>query len=612
MASKLRLKQAQSKLGLLTKSLVDLRGQGLGPGDKTYDNAKELLDSQTTKVNKLGGKATKVSTDKIDTALGKVRNEKLAQAKLPGYQEGVDLEGLEFKPSKRNIGDGKAFGSFEAEDYDERGIYDPFTNREGRQTLGANYLVDDIGMATGVYALVKYAGKKLLKTGVKKSGKILERTPAGQIVIAPGEAVTEGAAKAIKAGNEIGPLAATATATQGVVPMNSLLKRIIRFGIDSKKITELKKLGEEALRGVVKRAEGAAKGKDPAPGAAAAKRVLNKAIAKPAAKTKVATGGKGASKVEAPDRAATDPNRAAPQQPRLNRKGNATGKPTRAAQRLVKSDKPKPEGPGKSVAVRGKGSNVATATKSKTPVSRGTDAVAKLEGGPVATTTGRAIRAAEMAAKSRDPKSNTSVPIGGKTGSGSGRVNRAEQLGGPKTGRTSGDKPGVLVKSKQLQAQTSQALASADDATEKLLAKLEKEKKSPPKPMPRPTGKRGKSKKAGFAGEDAQIAKAKYDKAQRGRDYEKPMKKVDSSPRKNEKELDAGSNEPPKKKGKWAQDKRTFDTPFGKITVDSTDDGMWGEGKTSEDAADLNKGGSVKKTYGMRKGGFTNRGGMYS
>ena len=595
MASKLRLKQAQSKLGLLTKSLVDLRGQGLGPGDKTYDNAKELLDSQAAKVNKLGGKAPEVSTDKIDTALGKVRNEKLAQAKLPGYQEGVDLEGLEFKPSKRNIGDGKAFGSFEAEDYDERGIYDPFTNREGRQTLGANYLVDDVGMATGVYALVKYAGKKLLKTGVKKSGKILERTPAGQIVIAPGEAVTEGAAKAIKAGNEIGPLAATATATQGVVPMNSLLKRIIRFGIDSKKITELKKLGEKTLRQVVKQAEGAAKGKDPAPGAAAAKRVLNKAIKPAAAKAREATGGKGSrlpnTKTSPSTPPKSNPNKVDPQGPRLNAQGKAIGKPTPAAARLAREATGGKGSVGKSVAVRGKGSNVATTT-SRPSVAN-------------------AARAVEVAASPRSG-SKTSVPIGGKTGSGSGRVNRAEQLPGPKTGRTSVDKPGVLVKGKQLQAQTSQALAGADDANEKLLAKLEKEKKSPPKPMPRPTGKRGKSKKAGFAGEDAQIAKAKYDKAQRGRDFEKPMKKVASSPRKNEKELDAGSDESPKKKGKWAQDKRTFDTPFGKITVDSSDDGMWGEGKTSEDAADLNKGGSVKKTYGMRKGGFTKRGGMYS
>ena len=569
MASKLRLKQAQSKLGLLTKSLVDLRGQGLGPGDKTYDNAKELLDSQAAKVNKLGGKAPEVSTDKIDTALGKVRNEKLAQAKLPGYQEGVDLEGLEFKPSKRNIGDGKAFGSFEAEDYDERGIYDPFTNREGRQTLGANYLVDDVGMATGVYALVKYAGKKLLKTGVKKSGKILERTPAGQIVI-----------------------------TQGVVPMNSLLKRIIRFGIDSKKITELKKLGEKTLRQVVKQAEGAAKGKDPAPGAAAAKRVLNKAIKPAAAKAREATGGKGSrlpnTKTSPSTPPKSNPNKVDPQGPRLNAQGKAIGKPTPAAAKLAREATGGKGSVGKSVAVRGKGSNVATTT-SRPSVAN-------------------AARAVEVAASPRSG-SKTSVPIGGKTGSGSGRVNRAEQLPGPKTGRTSVDKPGVLVKGKQLQAQTSQALAGADDTNEKLLAKLEKyrkEKKSPPKPKPRPTGKRGKSKKAGFAGEDAQIAKAKYDKAQRGRDFEKPMKKVASSPRKNEKELDAGSDESPKKKGKWAQDKRTFDTPFGKITVDSSDDGMWGEGKTSEDAADLNKGGSVKKTYGMRKGGFTKRGGMYS
>ena len=49
------------------------------------------------------------------------------------------------------------------------------------------------------------------------------------------------------------------------------------------------------------------------------------------------------------------------------------------------------------------------------------------------------------------------------------------------------------------------------------------------------------------------------------------------------------------------------------MPVDSTDPGMWGEGESSETVANFKKGGSAKKkAYGMRKGGFTNRGGMYS
>ena len=64
------------------------------------------------------------------------------------------------------------------------------------------------------------------------------------------------------------------------------------------------------------------------------------------------------------------------------------------------------------------------------------------------------------------------------------------------------------------------------------------------------------------------------------------------------------------------QGKRVYKTPFGKITVDSTDEGMWGKGKTSEDAADFKKGGTAKKKkavskYGAKAMKFTNRGGMY-
>jgi hypothetical protein len=61
---------------------------------------------------------------------------------------------------------------------------------------------------------------------------------------------------------------------------------------------------------------------------------------------------------------------------------------------------------------------------------------------------------------------------------------------------------------------------------------------------------------------------------------------------------------------------RVYKTPFGNVTVDSTDEGMWGKGKTSEDAANFKKGGTAKKKkavskYGAKTMKFTNRGGMY-
>jgi hypothetical protein len=76
------------------------------------------------------------------------------------------------------------------------------------------------------------------------------------------------------------------------------------------------------------------------------------------------------------------------------------------------------------------------------------------------------------------------------------------------------------------------------------------------------------------------------------------------------------------------QDKRTMDTPIGKLTVDSTDEGMSKflgskediERQEMEEEMNLYRGGMAfgkggmykgpKKAYGMRKGGFTNRGQM--
>jgi hypothetical protein len=80
----------------------------------------------------------------------------------------------------------------------------------------------------------------------------------------------------------------------------------------------------------------------------------------------------------------------------------------------------------------------------------------------------------------------------------------------------------------------------------------------------------------------------------------------------------------PKKKGRFAQGKRTIDTGFGKITIDSTDEAM----RTPDDDLNLRKGGmpkykkggmakafgkggmykTPKKAYGMKYGGFTRRG----
>ena len=92
------------------------------------------------------------------------------------------------------------------------------------------------------------------------------------------------------------------------------------------------------------------------------------------------------------------------------------------------------------------------------------------------------------------------------------------------------------------------------------------------------------------------------------------------------------TEDPKKKKGKRRQRKKTIDTPWGKLTIDSTDKGMSkflgteAEIKEQEEMEEMNyrkggmprrkafgKGGmykSPKKTYGMRHGGFTSRGRM--
>ena len=74
-----------------------------------------------------------------------------------------------------------------------------------------------------------------------------------------------------------------------------------------------------------------------------------------------------------------------------------------------------------------------------------------------------------------------------------------------------------------------------------------------------------------------------------------------------------------KKKGRFAQERKEYKTPFGTLTVDSTDRGMskfMGTDKEiaeqeMEEEMNFRKGGAVKKKYGMREGGFTKRGGMY-
>jgi hypothetical protein len=67
----------------------------------------------------------------------------------------------------------------------------------------------------------------------------------------------------------------------------------------------------------------------------------------------------------------------------------------------------------------------------------------------------------------------------------------------------------------------------------------------------------------------------------------------------------------------WAQGKRVYDTPFGRITVDSSDEGMDIEdtnlrkgGTTKKKASSKKKAAPVQK-YGFRQGSFTARGGMY-
>tara|TARA_R100000234_G_scaffold37423_1_gene22151 strand:- start:238 stop:957 length:720 start_codon:yes stop_codon:yes gene_type:complete len=85
--------------------------------------------------------------------------------------------------------------------------------------------------------------------------------------------------------------------------------------------------------------------------------------------------------------------------------------------------------------------------------------------------------------------------------------------------------------------------------------------------------------------------------------------KKNTTPKKRTKISDSGGREDAKEKNKTRKLKplEKGRRRFGDLVVDSTDKGM----QTDDDEMRRNKGGAIKKTYGMRAGGFTKRGGMY-
>jgi hypothetical protein len=85
--------------------------------------------------------------------------------------------------------------------------------------------------------------------------------------------------------------------------------------------------------------------------------------------------------------------------------------------------------------------------------------------------------------------------------------------------------------------------------------------------------------------------------------------KKNTTPKKRTKISDSGGREDAKEKNKTRKLKTLEQgrRRFGDLVVDSTNKGM----QTDDDEMRRNKGGAIKKTYGMRAGGFTKRGGMY-
>jgi len=135
---------------------------------------------------------------------------------------------------------------------------------------------------------------------------------------------------------------------------------------------------------------------------------------------------------------------------------------------------------------------------------------------------------------------------------------------------------------------------------------------SAPKPKPRP--KVSKKEEMGDMKTPAKKAGSELGKEAGAKGTGEPVAK----PRSEKPKKKAGDelSKEAKSKSAMEQGKRTFDTKFGRITVDTTDEGM------DTDRANFKHGGMAKvkafgkggmykapkKTYGMRKGGFTRRG----
>jgi len=131
---------------------------------------------------------------------------------------------------------------------------------------------------------------------------------------------------------------------------------------------------------------------------------------------------------------------------------------------------------------------------------------------------------------------------------------------------------------------------------------------SAPKPKPRPKGSR--KEEMGDMKTSANKAGSELGKEAGAKGTGEPVAKPRSA--KPKKKAGDELSKEAKSKSAMEQGKRTFDTKFGRITVDTTDEGM------DTDRANFKYGGMAfgkggtyktpKKAYGMRNGGFTRRG----
>jgi len=131
---------------------------------------------------------------------------------------------------------------------------------------------------------------------------------------------------------------------------------------------------------------------------------------------------------------------------------------------------------------------------------------------------------------------------------------------------------------------------------------FEKPLKTQQKPVKKPVGKSSSNKKSGSV-KRINTNSRKEDKGI----GEKIVNELKGETRRQQSQLNKPKGRAESVKEQLLiQGKREYDTPLGKITVDSTDEGM------DTDRANFRSGGStLKKRYGAREGGFTKRGGMY-